>query len=311
MKHPLWQLEHVSLGAGRSRRLDDVTLTIGAGATAVVGYSGAGKTSLLNLLVEFERPSAGRIARSIESPARLPVAWVPENDGLWPHLTTRQHLELVAPADRQHEVAAWLARFDLTSRADAKPGTLSRGERSRLSLARAICTGAAVLVLDEPLAHVDPARLGDYWRALREYRTATDTSIVFATHQPERVLLEADDVICLRDGRCVYAGPVDELYHRPPNSETAAFLGPANWIAPDAAGWLTGSNRTEGCIRPERLAVEPSSDSRVLVESARFGGVFAEVELLDEVTGRRRMFVHRPAGNTLRQGDRVCVRVIP
>src|SRR5690606_31158038 len=84
----LWKLENVTLAGRRQPRLDGVSLEIPPGATAVLGHSGAGKTSLLNLLVEFETPDAGTIEHTrLRGNGRLGLFWVPPDLGLWPHLT--------------------------------------------------------------------------------------------------------------------------------------------------------------------------------------------------------------------------------
>ena len=95
MNRILWQLEGVGLG----QRLRDITLRIEPGVTAVLGHSGAGKTSLLNLLVGFEKPDAGKlIAEFNRGSHRIPLFWVPADGGLWPHLTVAEHIAIVAQA---------------------------------------------------------------------------------------------------------------------------------------------------------------------------------------------------------------------
>lgn len=269
----LWSLNDVSLPGRRSPRLDRVTVEIPHGVTAVLGQSGAGKTSLLNVLVGFERPSSGSVRRSstsVESPC-LPLFWSPPAHGLWPHLTVTEHLSSVVGNTDGDErgravVEQLLAAFDLTPLSAARPGSLSLGERSRLSVARALAIGAAVLVMDEPLAHVDAARIGEYWAAIRRHCAAHGTSLVFATHSPEVVLREASHVLCLTDGRLAYAGSVDELYHRPASPELAAMLGPGNWMTPeDAARWLEGTTSVV-------VGVESSSPPLSAVVSHTSGG---------------------------------------
>src|ERR1043166_6290778 len=96
MSESLWKLERVFLQGDYRPRLRDVTLEIRPGVTAVIGQSGAGKTSLLNLLVGFEKPDRGSISpihRFADSP--IPVFWTPQDDGLWPHLSVSEHLETV------------------------------------------------------------------------------------------------------------------------------------------------------------------------------------------------------------------------
>lgn len=330
----LWKLERVTLRgtshAGRDSRdrLADVTLEINRGTTAIVGYSGAGKTSLLNLLVGFERPDAGSVTSSLaESEGRLPLYWVPQNDGLWPHLTAGDHLEAVLPLplvrgessdDRRLRIAAILALFDLEEKTGSLPAHLSQGERARLSLARALASEAWVLVLDEPLVHVDPGRIAQYRERMRDFCHDKGISLVIATHAPELVLSDAHRAVCLESGGVVYAGPVEELYYRPATEELAAFLGAANWLSPDEARlWFESEPRVEkarglgnghaqaSCYRPEQIAITATESSRFVVESSRFAGSMAEVEIRDEQSQRRQRFFHRPARDLLQRGDRV------
>ena len=206
----LWTLDAVSLSGRGLPRLDGVSLEIPEGVTAVLGQSGVGKTSLLNLLVGIERPTAGKVHfHANVSKDRLPLFWVPPQHGLWPHLTVREHLTTVTPqheSEKSRDVQELLAKFDLLELANAKPGSLSLGEKSRLNVARSLASQANVLVMDEPLSHVDSSRSGKYWQAVRELCQTHGTSIVLATHSPEVVIREATNVVCLKDGRVVYSG---------------------------------------------------------------------------------------------------------
>ncbi len=296
----LWLLDAVSLDPARLR---DVTLAIPPGITAVLGWSGAGKTSLLNLLVGFERPNRGRIS----SPPN--VAWVPQNGGLWPHCTAREHLELVHRSSAGTD--ALLAAFDLAGKPSARPDELSEGEQSRLAVARALAAKAPVLVMDEPLVHVDPARVGKYWSAIRAHLKQTSASLIFSTHQPEAVLGEAERVICLRAGAVLHEGSVASLYAHPPSAELMEFLGPGNWLTPDEARlWLNREFSAAGCLRPEQLVIEPCAEGAFVVEAARFRGSVAETTLRPESQTVERLFFHRPAHHVLRPGLRADIRVL-
>lgn len=311
----LWSLNDVSLAGRQSPRLDRITLKITPGVTAIIGQSGAGKTSLLNLLVNFERPDRGWISFN-EPSAALPIYWSPPTYGLWPHLSVREHLSTVmaGPSD-PWEVDRLLAAFDLTRCANARPGSLSLGERSRLSVARALASDARVLVMDEPLAHVDLARFGAYWDAIREHCAINETSLVFATHSPEVVLREANYVVCLADGKVTYAGEVRELYEQPASVELALMLGPCNWLTgDDGSRWIPvpqqESVKTSGCVRPERLCIDICPSGPAKVEAARFAGSSEEVELVHLQDGVRRTFVHRPTGRRLKVGDQVLLKIL-
>ncbi|KPJ56050.1 MAG: hypothetical protein AMS16_03100, partial [Planctomycetes bacterium DG_58] len=237
MDNLLWKLENVGLSGDALPRLSDISLEITTGVTAVLGPSGSGKTSLLNLLVRFERPDEGSISHSVENkPYTVPVYWVPQTAGLWPHLRAREHLERVLPPNAyRHDVEDLLTAFDLSGRADAYPYQLSQGEQSRLSVARAILAHATVMVMDEPLAHVDISSAGRYWEIIRNYIADSHSSLVFATHSPKTVLSEAERVICLREGRLLFEGELTELYHRPASRELAECLGECNWVLPEEA----------------------------------------------------------------------------
>lgn len=296
---PLWTLDHVSLAPARLR---DLSLVLRPGVTAVIGWSGAGKTSLLNVLVGFEKAESGS-ARGTAS-----VAWVPQDGGLWPHCTAREHLAIARPGG--DGLDALLAAFDLTARAEARPHELSQGEQARLSVARALAAKVEVLVMDEPLAHVDPARAGNYWRVIREHLAATGASLVFSTHLPEIALGEAERVVCLSKGRVVHDGPVRELYDAPPTAELMTFLGPGNWLTPDeAALWFGAEIQHPRCFRPEQIEMERAAGGEVVVCDARFRGTVEEAELRHPRAAAPRTFFHRPAVARVRAGERVAIRV--
>ena len=311
MSDTLWQLEGIGLG----QRLRDVALQIQPGVTAVLGHSGAGKTSLLNLLVGFERAESGSIDTQFNRGThQVPLFWAPADGGLWPHLTVAEHIGAVlASSDgaREAKTDQWLKAFDLLDRRNSRPNTLSFGEQARVSVARALAADAAVLVMDEPLVHVDPSRVGAYWRILRHHLAATGASLVFATHSPKPVLAEAQRVICLRDGRVQFEGEVETLYWRAASAELAGCLGEANWLDPDAARlWLRREEKTARCFRPEQISAQPDNQSPLIVESSRFHGAVAEVELRHEPTGAIRTFFHRPSSNHLAPGTRIVLKAL-
>jgi ABC-type multidrug transport system ATPase subunit/sugar lactone lactonase YvrE len=315
MNAPLWKLERITLGGSRRPRLADVSLEIGAGVTAILGHSGAGKTSLLNLLVGFEKPEQGSISTRLDrSASRLPLYWGPPDDGLWPHLTVEQHVRAVSPATsgRHGHFEKLLDAFHLSDKIGRFPDQLSQGERARLSLVRALASDAEVLVLDEPLVHVDPAGARRFWEALRNFlRESARTAVIFSTHSPEVVLHEAEQVVCLSEGRVVYAGSVKQLYYDPPDRDLAWCLGPANWIDDgERPDWLAGHAAGRRCYRPEQLSITPAETGPLVVQSAVFSGSVGETELLDERSGRARHVFHRPAGDVLRTGQRVAVHVV-
>ena len=204
--------------------------------------------------------------------------------------------------------------FDLHFRQRALPAELSQGERSRLALARAGETRANVLLLDEPLSHVDPVRKPDYWRIVRQIVAEENTSMVFTSHEPETVLRHAEHVICLHDGSVVFDGAVRTLYDDPPNALIGAFLGPLNWFhADEAAAFLADqySPRAVLGIRPERLRIQREKDSPIEVVSQPFGGIHTETIVKHQSTQTMKTILHQTSDIPLRVGDRVAFRIAP
>ncbi len=234
MAEVLWTLKDVTLHGDAVHRLDSVSLEIQVGTTAIMGPSGAGKTSLLSVLAQLERPHGGQIVFHPPKPSNcvfsLPLFWVPQDGGLWPHMTARQQLEAVLPSangqrhsrntgESGNEVDKLLNDFDLQHREAAFPAELSKGEQSRLSVARCLLANAAVMLMDEPFAHVDQERHPKYWDVVRQHMETHSTSLVFTTHEPHDAIRESQNVICFDAGRVILAGKTTEVFRDPSNNQ--------------------------------------------------------------------------------------------
>lgn len=330
-----WRLTGVTLPGRVRPRLDNVTLEIPPGVTAILGSSGSGKTSLLNLLVGFETPATGVVSRESRVTSQEPgsdrllsacdgkplcrqtrafsstidVFWSPADHGLWPHLTVREHLGCVGLTN-QLEQDRLLKRFDLNGLADHRPEAFSLGERDRLAVARAVASGAAALVLDEPFAHVDFQRRELGWSALRELVADAGQSIVFSTQQPEMALRDAAWVIIFEAGRVLATGPPRPLYEAPANATVAAMLGPMTWL-PHAERELWISPAVEGCLRPERLAVKPAStESPLQLMAQRSAGVYDVVDVRHRDVAVSRRFFVSPSHSAIAPGTPIILRLL-
>ena len=320
----MFTVNHVTLHGTDRPRLNDVSLTISNCRTAVIGYSGAGKTSFLNLLAGFETPDSGTIAnpasnlpesasastlRAPLGPAagRVPLFWVPQNGGLWPHLSAEQHLHSV---NKSKELAdEILSSLDLNHRKAAFPDELSQGERSRLSLARALASNADVLLMDEPLSHVDPVRKPRYWDVVASLTERSLSSIVFSSQEPETVLRRSDSVICLHEGAVVFQGPTRELYDAPASAFLAEFLGPVNWFtAEEIQDFGIHVDRPSGmAIRPERLSVVGTDTGEVEYIKCLFEGSYSESLIRSVTSGTSRIIKHQRPAVPLQEGVRVSL----
>lgn len=308
MSVPLWRLDGATL-SGRVAIAG--VLELEDGVTAVLGGSGAGKSSLLELLVGHAVPNAGRVAfqgavSGEPAAPRLRLYWAPQGHGLWPALSVRRHLELVAPrVGATRPVAEWLLELELDHVADQPPERLSAGERGRLAAARALASEASVLVLDEPFSGTDARRSERCWAALREHQARTACAVVFATHDPGPVVGWAGRVLALEAGSVAWSGATSELYGHASTERLAWLLGPVTWWpAAERHGWLDPVGPDHPGLRPERIGVEPAPTSEVEVTWCRFAGAVAELELVRRDTLARRRVYARPPG-PLAPGTRV------
>jgi ABC-type sulfate/molybdate transport systems ATPase subunit len=207
----------------------DVELAV-AGSVALVGPSGAGKSTVLRAIAGLVEPAEGRIAlgedvwfdatRSLP-PERRRVGVVFQEYALFPHMTVRQN---VAYGGRER-VDELLERFRISSLADARPGKLSGGERQRVALARALARDPAVLLLDEPLAALDPHTRDAVRVELRATLNDLGLPTLVVTHDFIDAAALADNVGVIVDGRIVQIGKPDELIASPVSSFVARFAG--------------------------------------------------------------------------------------
>lgn len=205
-------LEEVTRRYGATRALDRVSLSLEKGAlTALVGENGAGKSTLLRLAATLETPTQGRVrvagvdVREDGAAARRHVAYLGQEPGLYDEMTVRENLAFVASFyGRADEVTAAAGAFAVQHKLDERARRLSRGERQRAALARALLAGD-LLLLDEPTTALDAegsASAIETLLALRGRRT-----LLVATHDAELVK-RADRVVRLRAGRLVDAPEV-------------------------------------------------------------------------------------------------------
>ena len=274
--------------------------------TAILGPNGAGKTTLLRLIAGLERPTAGRvrIGRSgVDSTtrARHDVAFVFQ-EHVFLRQSVRQNLELglklrgVEPRQRREridEAARLLGIIELLNRSADQ---LSGGEGRRVSLARALCLRAPLVLLDEPLAGLDPPTysrlLDELPRVLGAFRATT----VLVTNDHVEALRLGNDLVVLVEGRVRAAGERKAVFLEPRSSEVAEILG---YVALEASGRRVA-------IRPVSLACGPGPvEFWLIVEDV--------LDLLDgrEVVGTigdRRLHVPLSSGATApRRGERLKV----
>ncbi len=242
------------------------TLTLAAGrTTAILGPNGSGKTTLLRVIAGLERLREGRVSFA-GSPAekKRDVAYVFQEDVFlresvhW-NLEIGLRLRGVEASERQRRVAEAASRVGVEHLLERRADRLSGGEGRRVSLARALCLHAPVVLLDEPLAGLDE---GGYARLIDELPRIVDAfnaTTILVTHSRDEALRLASDLIVLVDGQVLAAGVAQAVAANPRSSAVAEVLGytvltlPARRIAVPPGGLRRGSGDVELVMTVDRV----------------------------------------------------------
>ena len=215
-----------SLGRRYGRRwaLRDCTLAVPAGrVTGLVGPNGAGKSTLLNLATGILTPSAGSVEVCGAPPARDPaqlakVGFVAQDTPVYAGLTVEEHLRLGARLNPRWDAAAARRRLDrLGLDTRQRAGKLSGGQRAQLALTLGLAKRPELLLLDEPVASLDPLARREFLQVLMEAVAEGDLSVVLSSHVVSDLERVCDHLIVLVDSQVGVAGDVDVLldtHHR-------------------------------------------------------------------------------------------------
>jgi ABC-type sugar transport system ATPase subunit len=231
------QLVGVSKRFGQTTAVADLTLDIAEGEfLTLLGGSGCGKSTTLNLIAGLESPSAGRISFDGEdvtflSPRERNVAVVFQTYALYPHKTVAENLAFPllmrrTPkreiSTRVDEVARLLRIEELLER---KPRELSGGQQQRVALGRALIRRPRVFLLDEPLSNLD-ARLRIALRQeIKALHQTVRTTFVYVTHDQEEAMVLSDRIAVMQAGRVLQCASPREIYTNPANLAVAELVG--------------------------------------------------------------------------------------
>ncbi len=256
---------------GERAVVDDVSFTVPAGDILVlVGPSGCGKTTLLRLIAGFERLDRGAVeidGQTVADSARHTppesrrVGMVFQDYAVFPHLSVGGNVgfALGKGAPARARVAELLAFVGLGGRETAMPHELSGGEQQRVSLARALSTRPAVLLLDEPFSNLDAALRGEVRDEMRALLKAGGVTAVFVTHDQDEALFLGDRIGVMRAGKLEQVDTPETIFHRPQTRFVAEFLGQTAFVRGQTTpgGILTPLGRVERHLAlPEGLAPE-------------------------------------------------------
>jgi molybdenum ABC transporter ATP-binding protein len=288
----------------------DLALDVGRETVALVGPSGAGKTTVLGAIAGLVRPQRGRIAfgetawfderKGIDlPPERRSVGYLFQDHALFPHLSVRRNVAYGGDG-RTDEL---LERFGIAGLAAARPAEISGGERQRVALARALSREPDVLLLDEPLAALDAHTRNAVRVELHEILSDVGLPTILVTHDFEDAAALADRIGVILDGKLLQSGTATELVRNPADPFVAS---------------LTGSVLLAGRARPgaDGLTEVVLDDGTIVYSAERGSGRVGVVVHPWEITLARsapddsaRNHLHGPVAALFPDGDRVRVRV--
>lgn len=213
------EVRGVSKWFGNKVAVSDVTCSFGPGITGLLGPNGAGKTTLLRMMMGLTSPSQGSVSMFGEDPRRAPtvfkdVAFVPEDDAVYPFLTARQFVRYAANLTDgelgESAVTEALRRVEMLEPADRLISDYSKGMRQRTKVAAALVHNPRVLVLDEPLNGTDPVRRASLIDLFKEL-AASGHTIIISSHVLQEVERLATRVIAMVDGKLAAAGDIHAI----------------------------------------------------------------------------------------------------
>ncbi|MBI5580998.1 MAG: molybdenum ABC transporter ATP-binding protein [Deltaproteobacteria bacterium] len=212
-----------------SFRVDAAFRTQNAGITALFGPSGAGKTSVINMVAGLSRPDKGRIVvedrvlfdsdRGIEQPPeKRSIGYIFQDGRLFPHLTVRGNLtygmKLTPHRRRYIGLDQAVDLLDIERLLDRRPAKLSGGEKQRVAIGRALLTSPRLLLMDEPLSSLDEARKEEVLPFIAKLPRAFLIPILYVTHSVNEIQRLADTLVLMKAGKSIAAGDIHEMMNR-------------------------------------------------------------------------------------------------
>ncbi|EWY39572.1 amino acid ABC transporter substrate-binding protein [Skermanella stibiiresistens SB22] len=307
------QLQGVGKRYGGTPALDGIGFDVPPGGrTAIVGPSGSGKTTLLRIIAGFEAPDVGRVTMGgqvlAEGPAIVPahlrgIGFVPQDGALFPHLSVADNIGFGLArgmVGRETRVRDLMDMVELDrAMAERRPHELSGGQQQRVALARALARQPKLMLLDEPFSALDTRLRETMRKAVAKVLRAAGVTTILVTHDQTEALSFADQVAVLRDGRLTQVGSPRELYLRPSDRDTAAFLGDVILLPADLGddcvvcglGRLPADvggrrGRAEIMLRPEQVRLTPMAPGQAdpspcqgEVVDVEFGGAVSMVRV--------------------------------
>ncbi len=267
---------------GSLTALDDLTFSVPSGqVVGFLGPNGAGKTTTMRAVFGLTDLDSGTVrwdGEPVGQAERRRFGYMPEERGLYPAMQVGDQLEYLgrlhgmAPADARSAGEEWLERLGIADRARDKVEELSHGNQQRVQLAAALLHEPELLVLDEPLAGLDPSGIDAIGAVLVE-RARSGCCVLFSSHQLDQVEDLCESVTIIDHGRLVVAGRVDDLATSGPRRLVVRIEGDreAAW-----ARTLDGVTVSEVAGGEVRLVLRDAVDSDAVLRAAMDTGRVVE-----------------------------------
>ncbi|HTN95984.1 MAG TPA: ABC transporter ATP-binding protein [Nordella sp.] len=310
------ELKGISKVFGNYTACRDVNLAIAEGEfVTLLGASGCGKTTTLNMVAGLEDASSGDIlmgGRRVNdlSPVERDVAMVFQNYALYPHMTVARNIGFtlkmrgLAPPEIKARVEKVAEALELSTMLDRLPAQLSGGQQQRVAIGRALVREPKIFLFDEPFSNLD-ANLRLKMRAeVKELHQRLGVTSIFVTHDQEEAMSISDRIAVMNGGRIEQLGTPEEIYARPATRYVATFIGSPRIDL--AAGEIAadGNIRTGTAgiaLATGRLAPGRQIDFGIRPEYVRLGdkGIPATVRLVQPVGPTTHVTLDWPGGTLL------------
>ncbi len=231
------ELSHLQKSFGDRAVVQDLSLSLEQGELlCILGASGCGKTTTLNLIGGFLRPDGGQILLDGQDithlpPERRPVTTVFQSYGLFPHMTVLQNVmyglkfRSMKKSEAREKGLRYLELVGLSDYAGARIYEISGGQQQRVALARALIVEPKLCLLDEPFSNLDAALRVKMRRELKAIQRELGMTMVFVTHDQEEALILSDRMAILEGGRLRQYGRPLDIYRHPADDFVSRFLG--------------------------------------------------------------------------------------